>query len=237
MSEKIIIEIGGLTLMEPMAVVWNWLISLLCMVAYIKLGRLTTPAIKEWCLFFLLFGLSTFFGGIGHGLYRYFGDDGKILPWTLGIIAVFFAERGIYSFISDERKKLKTALHFFSLTKMLLALAGMAFVAFSFGWAKNNSIIGLVLLVGFGGYLLSRKDPELIYLPVGVLVLCSAAFVDAFDINPHTWFNRDDLAHLIIIFGLLFFYIAIRKHQLALDKECENDQSEIDETYSGSLLP
>jgi hypothetical protein len=212
--EKITVEWGGLIIMEPMAIVWNWLITIFGVVAYFKLRKNTSPPYKNWSLFFLILGISGFFGGLGHGLFHYWGLTGKILPWTTGILSVYFAERGIYAFIPAEKEVWKKRLQLFSLLKMIIMLAGMAFVSFDFSWTKNNSIIGLTLIVGLGGYLLSRKYKELVYFPIGILVLSSAAFVHGFDINIHPWFNRDDLAHLIMLVGMSFFLVALQKFEL-----------------------
>ena len=235
MTEKIIVEFGSLTIMEPMSVVWNWLIAVFCVLAYLKLDVKASEAVKEWRLFFIVFAFSAFFGGLGHGLYHYFGQAGKVLPWVLGIVAIYFSERGLYAFIPDKNN-LKNKLHLFSTAKMVMMLAGMAFISFDFIWAKNNSIIGLVLIVGLGGYLLSKKDPDLIFLPWGVLVLTSAAVVHGLDINPHVWFNRDDLAHLIMFAGLVFFYIAIRKHQQSVTNVAGEGESGDESVYDSSYL-
>lgn len=210
--EKITVDWGGFIIMEPMAIIWNWLITIFSFVAYWKLSKTSPNEHKDWNIFFLILGISAFFGALGHGLYHYWGLAGKIIPWSLAIISIYFAERGVYSFIPDEKSTLKRRLKLFSLVKMILVFGGMAFVSFDFSWTKNNSAIGLITVVGIGGYLLSRKYRELVYLPIGVLVLSSAALVHGFDINIHPWFNRDDLAHLIMLAGMSCFYIGLQKH-------------------------
>lgn len=200
--------------MEPMGIVWNWMITVYGLLLYFKLAKATAPPLRRWKLFFLFLGISAFFGALGHGLFHYWGMAGKIAPWTLGVVSTYFAEVGMYSFITDN-DKLRKRLRLFSLVKVLVVFAGLAFVSFDFNWVKINSVIGLTIIVGGGGYLLSRRIPELIYLPAGVLVLSSAALVHGFDINPHRWFNRDDLAHLIMIGGMSLFYVALSRYRLA----------------------
>jgi hypothetical protein len=209
--EKITVEWGGLIIMEPMAIVWNWLISAFGVFAYFKLRGNDSAPYKNWRTFFLVFATSGFFGGLGHGLFHYWGMAGKILPWSTAIVSIYFAERGIYAFMPESKKTWQQRLQIFSLIKMVAMLAGLAFISFDFGWTKNNSVIGLTLIVGVGGYLLSRKHASLVYFPIGVLVLSSAAIVHGFDINPHPWFNRDDLAHLIMLAGMTCFLIALQK--------------------------
>jgi len=219
--EKIIIDWDGLIIMEPMGIFWNWLITLTCVTAYLRLSKLQHPPYRHWKLFFLLFGVACFFGGLGHGLYHYWGQAGKAIPWTMGIIAIYFAETGIYSFIPPQRTKLKKSLEVFSQVKLVVMLIGMTLISYDFIWAKSNSVIGLTAIVGIGGLILSRKYPELIYFTIGVLVMSSAAFIHGFDVNLHMWFNRDDLSHLIIIAGMGLFYLALRKHQPAGQPEAE----------------
>ncbi len=211
--EKITVEWAGFIIMEPMAIAWNWLITIFGVVAYFKLSKNHTPPFKNWSLFFIILGISGFFGGLGHGLYHYWGLAGKIAPWSTAVLSIYFAERGIYAFLPKEKETLKRKLLLFSLVKMMLVFAGMAFISFDFSWVKNNSIIGLTLVVGVGGYLLSRKHASLIYFPIGILVLSSAAFIHGFDVNIHPWFNRDDFAHLIMLTGMSFFVIALQKFE------------------------
>lgn len=210
-SEKIVVHLGELVLMEPMSIVWNWLISLFCVFAFRSLGKSAARAVISWRWFFLIFGCSTFFGGIGHGLYYYLGPAGKAAPWSLSIVAIFFAEQGIYRLLEPRHHRAKTILTRLSLAKIILFIVAMFFIEFSFQWTKMNSMIGMVGIVGAGGLWLSRRNGALIYLPAGVFVLSFAAVVHGFDINLHPWFNRDDLAHLIMLLGLACFYIAIDK--------------------------
>jgi hypothetical protein len=46
---------------------------------------------------------------------------------------------------------------------------------------------------------------------IGVLVLVPTSLLQIFKINPHQYFDRNDLSHIILILSLILFYQGIKK--------------------------
>ncbi|MBI3240545.1 MAG: hypothetical protein HYZ43_17155 [Flavobacteriia bacterium] len=59
----------GLHLQEPMAIIMNGLISLFCFFAFFRLRKWGSEANYWWRMFYLIFGISTFFGALGHAFF------------------------------------------------------------------------------------------------------------------------------------------------------------------------
>ena len=127
-TEIIYFSAFGLDLQEPIALVFNWLMALVCFVSYFSLRSNTNPEIKLWKLFFLFFGLSTFIGGFGHLFFQYFGVYGKFPHWIGGIISAYFAGRAMLFRLGNL--KLKQRL------KLVLIIKAFVFLGLEIGRAS-----------------------------------------------------------------------------------------------------
>ena len=73
----------------------------------------------------MLFGIDMFLGGIGHLMFKYWGFNGKYLPWILGIFCVFFVERAMISLLKSRSKAILKNLILFKLVLALLLELGV----------------------------------------------------------------------------------------------------------------
>lgn len=195
----------GLELQEPMSIVTNGMISFFCFYAYLQLKDWNDSANYYWRRFFFFFGISTFFGMLGHGLFHYFGIHGKIPSWLFSSIANTFAGIGMFHFGNFSKKsKLGVFLVVFkSLLLFLLALFTLKFV-----FVAIDAIFTYIIYTGFYAHkLIKRGANELKWMTYGVIIMLPAAFVFLFKINIHLWLNKDDLSHLIILTGIIFFIV------------------------------
>src|SRR5690554_7028356 len=100
--EKLPFNLFGLCLQEPMALVTNMMIAITCFVIYFRFNPVENSFQKHWKMFYLLFGLSTFFSGFGHMFFNYTGVYGKFPTWTLGLFSAFHAGKAMISLRSEE---------------------------------------------------------------------------------------------------------------------------------------
>ena len=88
------INIGGFVIYEPTTVFTDVVISILCFV-FVKNLKANTPAVKNWKLFFLFFGLGTFVGACSHALFNLHAGIAYKSFWlpmqVLNILSVYFA--------------------------------------------------------------------------------------------------------------------------------------------------
>jgi hypothetical protein len=75
-----------------------------------------------------------------------------------------------------------------------------------------NFLIGIGFCAGFLGYYYQKTiSVNFKYFWIGVLVLVPTTVLQLFKINPHQYFDRNDLSHIIVILSFIFFYKALKK--------------------------
>lgn len=206
-SDKLPYTIGGLCLQEPMALITNWLIAAICFICFYNLGEPTSEFEKYWKRFYLFFGLSTVFGGLGHTFFFYTDIYGKFPCWILGIFTSYNAGKAMISLYTPSRTKLLTQL----LIIKGIALLTLALTMKSFLFITIDAIVAyLIFCGGFGIYFWKKGMQGFKYIVFGVLVLTPSAFIFLLKLNPHIWFNKDDLSHVLMMVTIIFFYVGIR---------------------------
>ena len=147
-------------ILEPNALVTDTLIAFVSLyLGYLLYKKhFNTRFSNRWFHFFILFGISSFLGGLGHALFHYFGAMGKMPNWITGIVAVYLIERAMTSEIVAEasRKKYENFIFY----KIIL-------VFIIFAWVISTQAI--------------NEKPELGFLPLAIHtivgVLTSAGIV------------------------------------------------------------
>jgi hypothetical protein len=81
-----------------------------------------------------------------------------------------------------------------------------------FVFVAIDAIFTYIIYTGFYAHkLIKRGADELKWMTYGVIIMLPAAFVFLFKINIHLWLNKDDLSHLIILTGIIFFYSTLQR--------------------------
>jgi hypothetical protein len=219
--EQILIEfkLFGLHLQEPMALITNWMMSAFCFFAFYKLRKNFDFDVIWWKRFFLIFAISTFFGGLGHLLFQYFERPGKFPNWMTGILAGYFAGKSMLVHMKDVviQKRLEFILIFKGSVFLIL---GLAFQNFLF--IAIDSIVTYLFFCGVLGYVLFKKGIlEMRFIYYGVLICLPSAFIFILKFNLHKWLNKDDLSHFLMLACLVFFFIGASKRaeKNALDSQ------------------
>lgn len=207
-TEIIYFSAFGLNLQEPMALVFNWLMAIICFIAFFSLKNEKSEEIKYWKLFFLFFGLSTFIGGFGHVFFQYFDVYGKFPHWIGGVISAYFAGKAMLCHL--ENIKLKKVLGITLIFKAI-AFLGLALLLQNFLFVAIDAIVTYLFYCGFIGFKLMKKGiSSMRYIVLGVAVCIPAGFVYILKINPSPWFNTDDLSHVFMLACVFFFYLGVK---------------------------
>lgn len=204
-----------------MALILNWLIAAFCFFALNRLGKFKGEANFYWRLFYLTFGISTFFGGLGHVFFQYAGFPGKYPSWIFGCLANAFAAMGMLSFNGISQPK-KIAFQLVWIKFIVLCSASILTNKFIF-----TAIDAIVTYIGYTGvyaYVLVKRTEKAAFLKnmiIGVLVLMPSAFIFIGKINIHQWLNKDDLSHILMIITIYYFYRGLKQagEQQALQTE------------------
>lgn len=206
--DKLPFSMFGLVLQEPMALITNWIIAITAFILYAQIKNPTTLFQKHWKMFYLLFGISTFFGGLGHLFFYYFDVYGKFPCWFFGVIAAYHAAKAMISIhlISEKKQKQLTMLLIFK----AVLLGTLAMVTQSFIYIMLDAVgTYLIFCLGFGVYYWIKGIKSFKYTVYAVLILFPSIFIFTLQINPHVWFNKDDLSHVLMVTTIIFFYFGI----------------------------
>jgi hypothetical protein len=200
----------GLCLQEPMALVTNWLIALTSVYLYFQIKKPYSNFRNHWRKFYFYFAISTFFGGLGHLLFNYFDVFGKLPCWFFGVIASFHAGKAMIS-VNMLTTSLQRKLTLFLFMKgVILFLIGA--ITGSFIFIMIDAILSYLLFcLGFGAYYWRKGYDSFKFTVYAVIILFPSLFIFLLKLNPHLWFNKDDLSHVLMVLTIIFFYIGIRK--------------------------
>lgn len=226
--EKIQLEFNGLTLSEPNVFLTDMLMVLVCAIAIKKLGphKNKSAVLRSWYRFFAIYGISSFLGGLGHLFYEHLWIWGKIPSWLTAVYSIYLIEKAVIQDIKDQKKRdilnklaiLKMFLVFLSITLICLFLPidkeqSLPFLPIAF-----NTIIGVLASVGLFGFIASRKrNPNYKYYYIGVLTMLPSALFFLMKINLHPWFDKNDVSHILLSIGLLFFLKGVMKTQIRIN--------------------
>ncbi|WP_070136925.1 DUF6962 family protein [Crocinitomix algicola] len=220
--EKIHFVLFGLDLVEPMAFITDTILGITSIVLGLLLSKIKIehPFRTYWIWFFLIFGLGAFVGGLGHVFFNYWGVAGKFPSWISGPIAIFLLEQGMIAVHPNETKlSLFKSLSFW---KMILVFVIFTLVCLFAPIQENprlaflptaiNTIFGVILTAGVLGNFYAKKiDINFKYFVFGVITLTPTAFIFLMKINLHPWFDKNDLSHVLMVIGISFFYVGVKK--------------------------
>lgn len=208
-EELLPFELFGWCLQEPMALVTNWLIAITSFTIFFRMKPPYSKFSRHWRYFYLFFGISTFFGGLGHVFFNYFDTPGKFPCWFFGVISSYHASKAMIS-VNMITKSFQTKITFFLIVKMFL-LGGLAMYFESFLIIMMDAIITyLFFCMGFGIYYWKKGYSNFKYTVYAILILLPSIFIFTLKVNPHVWFNKDDLSHVLMAFTIIFFYLGVR---------------------------
>lgn len=200
----------GLCLQEPMALVTNWVIAIIAFILYFRLRRPENEFQQHWRKFYFFFALSTFFSGFGHVLFNYFDVYGKYPTWILGMIAAYHAGKAMISLNVLNRSTQRTYNYILYAKMLTFALLALIFKSFIFVMA-DAVITYLFFCLGFGAYYWRKGIKSFKYTVLAVLILFPSIFIFTLKLNPHIWFNKDDLSHILMAFTIIFFYLGVSR--------------------------
>ena len=220
--DKIEWKVCNLDLLEPITFFGDLLIAAFCFYFAYKILKMNTKALffYYWRWFFISFGIAMIVGGIGHLLYNYTGAFGKWFGWLSSLITSIFLEMAFISIYPNT--KAKKMLYLLSYVKLALMFI-IELLILSYADIDKNQALGLIVpsinfLIGIGfyagflGYYYQKTISENFKnFWIGVLVLVPTTALQLFKINPHQYFDRNDLSHIIVILSFIFFYKGLKK--------------------------
>lgn len=173
-----------------------------------------------WRLFFVIFGYGAILGGIGHTFFNQFGVAGKFPSWICGPLSVYCLEQAMISIHPVEKRF--NFLKLLSTLKMLVIYVIFIVICLNVSIEENiglpflpiaiNTILGVSFTAGILALWYKKKlSSKFKYFYLGVLVMLPASAIFLLKINLHQWFDKNDLSHVLMTAGIIYFYIGITK--------------------------
>lgn len=207
--EKTSIELYGILIQEPVTVLTDLLVSVVCFYAFVKL-KPTYSGANLLRYYFLLMALTTVYGGlIGHAFIHHLSFGWKLPGWLLSMFSVALLER---TAITRAQPLLsKNIGMFFSILNIveLLVLIVIVCLTFNFSFVEAHAAYGLLVVVfSFEAYIFrSTKSisSKLFMFAVGISTLAAVVHLAEFSMNR--WFNYLDLSHVLMATAAYVFFL------------------------------
>ncbi|HPE98830.1 MAG: hypothetical protein R2767_01640 [Chitinophagales bacterium] len=204
------IQIGGLTIHEPMTAFTDVILTI---ISFVLVGRIRNRLHESfynnaWRLFFLFMGLSTGLGVLTHGLVSLFSAWEHYLLWmamnVAASISVYFALQATirYSRVSIRNRRLLKRINL----SVLVFFLGLTFWQNNFEIFKIHAATGvlIIFLTYFTAWTRNLVGSGAIVL--AFLLSIATVFVHSFQLSINEWFNYKDLSHVMMMVSLLLVY-------------------------------
>jgi hypothetical protein len=205
------IELFGVTIMEPVVTLTDFMITAVCVYAYLKLRKKNFPGKVHQYMryYFSILAVATFLGGLlGHAFQAQVGLAWKLPGWLISMLSVSSIERATIMYAKPLlSEKLSRFLEVANVIE-LLVFAAITFGTLNFFFIQVHSAYGLgliVLPIHFYIFLKTRSKASRIIV-LSTLFATLAAFFYTSKIGLSIWFNHLDLAHTVMAISLYFFY-------------------------------
>lgn len=210
------IEILGLRVDEPITMLTDVLVTVVCWYAFHKLGQSEQKGSIHRLLrgYFLTMGMATLLGGlIGHSFNYALGIHWKIPGWYVSMFSVAFLERAsIFHAFPLIRPRLAQFFAVVNIAELLFFLV-ISVVTMNFLFVMGHAAYGILIVTGgFHGYVFykTRHEGSKQFL-LGVLTATIGALFFVNEWALGVWFNHMDIAHVMMAVGCWFFYLGGKK--------------------------
>lgn len=213
---KTTIEVAGITIMEPVTVATDLLVSVVCLYAFFQLKNTKSKSltVKLFTYYFFTMALATLYGGlIGHGFLYLLTFSWKVPGWLISMVSVALIERAA---IRHAQPLLKPGIgKFFAIVNIieLLILTAVVFFTLNFFFVEAHAAYGLLVVVfSFELYVyrMTKAEGSRLLL-IAVLISSIAALVHLTQLTIHPWFNHLDFSHVLMAIAAYVFYLGARK--------------------------
>ena len=227
--DKIEFTLLGLNLVEPNSIIGDSLLAVMAFIMAFKTKKFkdTSKFFWNWYLFFLTFGVTFIFGGLGHTFYPYWGIIGKYPGWLGSIVSIYFIEKAFISLLSGNTPFFNYQK--LALGKLVLVLIIEIFVFILFDLNQDpqkgllipalNTAIGSIICLGILGWKFQKHitDSFKFFWMVPISMI-PAAIVQSYKISLYPWLDRNDLSHLFLLVSLFLYWYGIKGYYTYLNK-------------------
>jgi hypothetical protein len=206
------IFLGDLRIGEPTTAITDFLVTAVCVYAYVKLGKSTEFASKKYFrLYFLFLGLATFWGGlVTHALIYYLSTPWKVPGWIMSTWSVSWLA---WAMVEHHSELIKKWISIFKAIIVIELAAVMVITVYTvqFKWAGAHSAFGLFMIVttlaGMSVY--QKRDTGSRWMLYGIGIFLVSGITFSAKLSIHTWFNHVDLTHVFLSLAAWVIYRSV----------------------------
>ncbi len=220
------IDILGLRVDEPITMLTDVLVTVVCWYAFYKLGKMKDPmnggptgASRASILrlvrgYFLTMGMATLLGGvIGHSFNYALSIYWKIPGWYVSMFSVALLERAsIFHAFPLIRPSLARFFAVVNIVELLFFLV-ISVATMNFYFVMGHAAYGILIVTGgFQGYVFyrTRHEGSRLFL-MGIIMSTIGALFFVMQWAPSIWFNHMDIAHVMMAVACWYFYLGGKK--------------------------
>jgi hypothetical protein len=204
----------GLTIYEPMVIVTNFILFLLCLFVFRSLKKYQTPYSKAMSTFILIMGISGCFGAFCHAVHYQLGkplfDVVFYISNALNLICVYYCFMGSYAYQS-RGKTSPNKYAVYGVKAWIVLMLIITLLWNNFLLIKTHA--GLVLVYSLIVHLIfygKNKERGSAIVAIGIFVSFFSIIVHSLHFSLHEYFNYKDIAHVIMIMSLAVIYKGIK---------------------------
>lgn len=194
---------------EPMTLLTDYALGVLCMLLAVRLVRGgPTASRKLWALAFFGSAAAAFFGGTYHGFLPWLADPAATMLWKITLLSIGVA--AYCATVATAQSRL--ASRWIRATRIVAGVKLGVYVAAVLSTdAFLTAIIDYSLAFGFvvAVYAVAwvrHGDTAAPWVVAGILTSFVAAGIQAMGIAPHPQFNHNDLYHVVQMVGMWLLY-------------------------------
>ena len=211
------ITLGEFAIHQPVTAITNIMIAAFCLTYSLKLKQLNSndESLVYWRYYLNFLMGATLLGACTHALFAQHEGFGYMSFWlatqAVNCIGVYAAQKAMLTSVLNEsaNKNLYTKLINIQLVVFIIAV----FVFKNFMVVVLNTAFGFIPI--FYTHLIdSRKNPESMWIVMGVVVLFSTAITFIGKFSLHKYFNFLDISHVLIMIKLTMFFVGIKRKTL-----------------------
>ena len=203
------IYIADLRIDEPVTVLTDLLVSVVCIYAFWGLKQKSGRDISLFKNYFLSMAVATFLGGIiGHGFMYALPFEFKLPGWVVSMFSIAFLERAVIVRSAKVfNQKWSVRLLWFNGIELCVFMF-LTFYFLDFKFVEIHSgygIVGVTLSLSLWNYIkLKSAWTKQFFIAIAFSGL--AALVFSFKISLGEWFNHLDISHVFMAASAYFFY-------------------------------
>ncbi len=213
------IEIGDISIHEPVTTLTDLLVSVVCIYAAIQLHKAKHSSFyfvfMKW--FFIAMAAGTAISGIiGHAFLHMLSFKWKVPGWLISMIAIALIERATIvrarPLLGPKTGKILLLLNIFE----LFIFVGIMIYSLKFTYVETHAAYGLIciVLVLESFILYKRNDPGSRYTMLAIACCALSAFTHIACISIGKWFNHLDVSHVCMAVAAYLFFVGTQKAAL-----------------------